>query len=199
MTPWPAAAPAIVRAPAPDANNPAAEAKAQGSPFTLEKPKTDPGYEIYDTASPVANPLISVCIDLLMRAASACEQNLTGVIYLENYTRDYGCQDALTLQEASYPPVQNIPRAKPNMSLLQRTSHATHCPHNGAASYFSIQTNDRNVDNVVWSYEQPFPAVAEIEGTRRSIPTASTRLKKARRKLKRLMHARRFEEFRAVG
>ena len=163
MTPWPAAAPAIVRAPAPDANNPAAEAKAQGSPFTLEKPKTDPGYEIYDTASPVANPLISVCIDLLRRAASACEQNLTGVIYLENYTRDYGCQDALTLQEASYPPVQNIPRAKPNMSLLQRTGHATHCPYNGAASYFSIQTGGKTAENAVWSYEQPFPAMAEIK------------------------------------
>ena len=36
---------------------------------------------------------------------------------------------ALTLQEASYPPVQYLPRADLDMSLLTRTANATHCPY----------------------------------------------------------------------
>jgi len=38
---------------------------------------------------------------------------------------------ALTLREASYPAVQYIPRKDVDMSLLQRTDHATYCPYKG--------------------------------------------------------------------
>ena len=71
---------------------------------------------------------------------------------------------ALTLQEAGYRPVHYIPRADADMNLLKSTSHATHCPYKGDASYFSIFANGRSADNAVWSYEQPFPAMAEIAG-----------------------------------
>lgn len=71
---------------------------------------------------------------------------------------------ALTLTEASYPPVQYIPRADVDMTLLAATAHATHCPFKGDASYFSIPAGgDRAVD-AVWSYEHPYPAVAAIAG-----------------------------------
>ncbi|HEY6832493.1 MAG TPA: DUF427 domain-containing protein [Pseudolabrys sp.] len=70
---------------------------------------------------------------------------------------------ALTLQEASYPPVQYIPRADADMSALQATTHHTYCPYKGDASYFTIQTDGRSADNAVWSYEQPYPAVGEIK------------------------------------
>ncbi len=69
---------------------------------------------------------------------------------------------ALTLREASYKPVQYIPRADVNMSLLVRTDHRTHCPYKGDASYFTIKAAGRSVENAVWSYEQPFQAMAEI-------------------------------------
>ncbi len=70
---------------------------------------------------------------------------------------------ALTLQEASYPAVQYIPRADVDMALLQRTDHASYCPYKGDASYFSIPAGgDRSV-NAVWTYEHPYPAVAEIQ------------------------------------
>jgi uncharacterized protein (DUF427 family) len=71
---------------------------------------------------------------------------------------------ALTLREAAYPPVQYIPREDAKMDLLKPTSHATHCPYKGDASYFSIQAGDRTAENAVWSYQQPFPAMAEIAG-----------------------------------
>lgn len=70
---------------------------------------------------------------------------------------------ALTLTEASYPPVYYIPRADADMSLLAPTAHSTHCPYKGDASYFTISGDGRVADNAVWSYEAPFPAVAEIK------------------------------------
>jgi uncharacterized protein (DUF427 family) len=71
---------------------------------------------------------------------------------------------ALTLQEASYPAVQYLPRDAANMALLTRTDRTTHCPYKGDASYFSIESGGRSIANAVWSYEQPFPAMAEIAG-----------------------------------
>src|SRR5690242_7913133 len=69
---------------------------------------------------------------------------------------------ALTLCEASYPPVQYIPREDARMDLLQRSEHLTHCPYKGDASYYSLPGTGG--ENAVWSYEQPYPAMAEIKG-----------------------------------
>ena len=70
---------------------------------------------------------------------------------------------ALTLKEAGYPPVFYIPRSDADMSALSATSHRTHCPYKGDASYFTISAGGAKSDNAVWSYEQPFPAMAEIK------------------------------------
>ncbi|HWK93871.1 MAG TPA: DUF427 domain-containing protein [Pseudolabrys sp.] len=70
---------------------------------------------------------------------------------------------ALTLKEAHYPPVYYVPREDADMALLARTAHSTHCPYKGDASYFTISADGRSADNAVWSYEAPFPAVAEIK------------------------------------
>jgi len=70
---------------------------------------------------------------------------------------------ALTLREATLPPVQYIPREDADMTTLQRTTHSTHCPYKGDASYFSIRAEDKSAENAVWSYESPYPAVAEIK------------------------------------
>ena len=71
---------------------------------------------------------------------------------------------ALTLQEANYATVQYIPRDDAAMSLLQCTAHASHCPYKGDASYFTIEAGGRVAENAVWSYQQPYPAMAEIAG-----------------------------------
>jgi len=70
---------------------------------------------------------------------------------------------ALTLQEASYPPVQYIPRKDVDMNLLQRTSHSSHCPYKGDASYYSVPTGGEKSVNAVWTYESPYPAVAQVK------------------------------------
>jgi uncharacterized protein (DUF427 family) len=71
---------------------------------------------------------------------------------------------ALTLKEASYPAVQYVPRGDANMALLARTDRVTHCPYKGDASYFSIKSGEKTLENAIWSYETPFPAMAEISG-----------------------------------
>ncbi|TDF64369.1 DUF427 domain-containing protein [Cupriavidus sp. L7L] len=69
---------------------------------------------------------------------------------------------ALTLQEASYAPVQYIPRADVDMAQLARSDHATYCPYKGDCSYFSIPAAGERGRNAVWSYETPYDAVAAI-------------------------------------
>ncbi|MBS0531892.1 MAG: DUF427 domain-containing protein [Proteobacteria bacterium] len=71
---------------------------------------------------------------------------------------------ALKLKEASYPAVQYIPRADANLAALSRTDRVTHCPYKGDANYFSVVTGGRAIENSVWTYENPFPAMAEIAG-----------------------------------
>jgi uncharacterized protein (DUF427 family) len=70
---------------------------------------------------------------------------------------------ALTLKEASYRPALYIPRVDTDMSLLAPTDHHTHCPYKGDASYFTITVDGRSAENAVWSYEQPYPAMAAIK------------------------------------
>jgi uncharacterized protein (DUF427 family) len=73
--------------------------------------------------------------------------------------------DALDLKESTYPVVHYIPRSAVEMNMLVKTDHSTHCPYKGDASYFSILAKDgTRIENAVWSYETPFPAMKEIAG-----------------------------------
>ncbi|MHC2626852.1 uncharacterized protein (DUF427 family) [Bradyrhizobium huanghuaihaiense] len=71
---------------------------------------------------------------------------------------------ALTLKEAKYPAVQYVPREDANMALLERTDRVTHCPYKGDASYYSVKADGKTLDNAIWTYETPFPAMTEISG-----------------------------------
>lgn len=71
---------------------------------------------------------------------------------------------ALTLVEASYPPVQYIPRCDVDVSLLERSQHTTYCPYKGQANYYSIPVLGDAGLNSVWTYETPFEAVGAIAG-----------------------------------
>jgi uncharacterized protein (DUF427 family) len=73
-------------------------------------------------------------------------------------------RDALTLREREYPPVQYIPRKDVDFSQLERTDHATYCPYKGDCSYFSIPAGGEKSVNAVWTYKDPYPAVAQIKG-----------------------------------
>jgi uncharacterized protein (DUF427 family) len=67
---------------------------------------------------------------------------------------------ALTLREASYPPVHYIPRRDVDMAQLRRSTHATYCPYKGDAAYFDLPALGDKGAKAVWTYEQPYPAVS---------------------------------------
>jgi uncharacterized protein (DUF427 family) len=73
-------------------------------------------------------------------------------------------RNALTLRESDYSPVQYIPREDVDLSQLERTDHATYCPYKGDCTYYSVPAGAKKSVNAVWSYEDPFPAVAQIRG-----------------------------------
>jgi uncharacterized protein (DUF427 family) len=70
---------------------------------------------------------------------------------------------ALTLREVDYSPVQYVPRADVDMSLLEPSDRVTYCPYKGDCSYFDISVNGSCSENAVWTYKNPFPAVAVIK------------------------------------
>ena len=70
---------------------------------------------------------------------------------------------ALTLREASYPPVQYIPRKDVDMAALARSATTTYCPYKGEAAYFSIPAGGERSVDAIWTYEAPYDAVAEIK------------------------------------
>jgi uncharacterized protein (DUF427 family) len=71
---------------------------------------------------------------------------------------------ALTLTEASYPPVQYVPREDARLEHFSPSARRTHCPYKGDAAYFTLAAGGETRPDAVWSYEAPFPAVAAIAG-----------------------------------
>ena len=71
-------------------------------------------------------------------------------------------RDALILKEASYAPVHYIPRKDVDMSRLQRSAQQTYCPYKGECAYYSIPVGGERSINAIWTYETPYPAVAQI-------------------------------------
>ncbi|HEY1928379.1 MAG TPA: DUF427 domain-containing protein [Caulobacteraceae bacterium] len=70
--------------------------------------------------------------------------------------------DVIILREADYPPVAYFPRGDVDMTLMARTSRSTHCPYKGQASYYTLTIDGRVLENAVWSYEEPYPAMTAI-------------------------------------
>jgi len=72
--------------------------------------------------------------------------------------------EALELQESTYPAVQYIPLKDVVPDVLTRTDTSTYCPFKGDAGYYSVTTGGGTVEDAIWFYEQPYPAVAAIAG-----------------------------------
>ena len=70
---------------------------------------------------------------------------------------------ALTLREASYPPVLYIPREDVDMAALSRSETRTYCPYKGEAAYYSIPDGGERSVDAIWTYESPYNAVATIK------------------------------------
>ncbi|BBY80964.1 DUF427 domain-containing protein [Mycolicibacterium pulveris] len=74
-------------------------------------------------------------------------------------------ENALTLRESTYPPVQYIPRVDVVSERLVSSGTQTYCPYKGEAGYYHVVTAAGDtVDDAIWTYRQPYPAVAAIAG-----------------------------------
>lgn len=72
---------------------------------------------------------------------------------------------ALTLQESTRPAVHYIPMADVKSDLLTRTATTSYCPFKGDAAYYTVTTAaGQTVADAIWTYEEPFDAVAAIAG-----------------------------------
>jgi uncharacterized protein (DUF427 family) len=71
---------------------------------------------------------------------------------------------ALTLREASYPPVQYVPLADVDPAVLVPSATETYCPYKGDASYYSIALPEGQIADAIWTYTEPYDAVGEIQG-----------------------------------
>ncbi|KUI18942.1 hypothetical protein AU192_16780 [Mycobacterium lehmannii] len=72
---------------------------------------------------------------------------------------------ALTLRESTYPAVQYIPHNDVIQDKLRPSDTQTYCPFKGDASYYDLVTGSGTVvEDAIWTYEKPYPAVAAIAG-----------------------------------
>ncbi|MCZ4366958.1 DUF427 domain-containing protein [Sulfitobacter dubius] len=71
---------------------------------------------------------------------------------------------ALELREGDHAPVIYFPRGDIAMAFLDGSDKTSQCPYKGDASYFSVVTKSRTLQDAVWSYEDPKADVAEIKG-----------------------------------
>ncbi len=58
-----------------------------------------------------------------------------------------------------YLPIEDI-----NQDVLVPSERASRCPYKGIATYYSVKFGDKLYKDVIWSYQNPLPAVGEIAG-----------------------------------
>ena len=68
------------------------------------------------------------------------------------------------LDETGLPTRYYLPQSDVRMELFRTTTFHTTCPFKGEASYWSAEIDGTSHDGVVWAYEAPIPAAADIAG-----------------------------------
>jgi uncharacterized protein (DUF427 family) len=71
---------------------------------------------------------------------------------------------AVILKETGYKAVCYFPREDVAMAYLRPSAHKTRCPYKGEASYFTLARDGEIVEDAVWTYEDPLPAMEGIRG-----------------------------------
>jgi uncharacterized protein (DUF427 family) len=70
--------------------------------------------------------------------------------------------ETLYLFETGHLPVYYFPRDDVRFDLLEPTSHTTHCPYKGDASYYTVVAGGTRYENAVWAYPDPIDSVPEL-------------------------------------
>ena len=70
----------------------------------------------------------------------------------------------MLMRETRHLPVYYFPLENVRMDLMRRTDYTTHCPFKGEASYWTLALCNREIENVMWSYETPYDDKPELVG-----------------------------------
>ena len=71
---------------------------------------------------------------------------------------------ALELRESHHKPRWYLPPEDVREGVLEPSEKTSHCPFKGDASYFSVRAGGELHRDLVWTYQDPLPAVREIAG-----------------------------------
>jgi len=88
-----------------------------------------------------------------------------------------GHGSAVILTEANYPPVLYIDCKTIDAARLTQSDKTTWCPYKGEATHYHLMLDDGSIlENTIWSYEAPLPAVAAIKDRLAFYPAVCVKL-----------------------
>ena len=73
-------------------------------------------------------------------------------------------KNAFILLENGHLPIYYFGKNDINMKFLKKNDFVTTCPYKGEATYWDLFMDDRKVNNIAWSYENPIKDQEEIRG-----------------------------------
>ena len=71
---------------------------------------------------------------------------------------------AIVLHETRNVPRFYFPWEDVRTDLLEKTTHTSHCPFKGNASYWSIRAGGKQAEDAAWAYEEPTEEAAALAG-----------------------------------
>jgi uncharacterized protein (DUF427 family) len=71
---------------------------------------------------------------------------------------------AVLLHETGHLPVYYFPEEDLRSDLVEPSTHVTHCPHKGEASYLSVRVGERHLPNAIWAYRDPLESASFLAG-----------------------------------
>ena len=70
----------------------------------------------------------------------------------------------LVVRESEHDGRLYFPEGAVNWEYFEASQHQTFCPFKGDASYWTLKLGDVRLENVVWTYRDPFPEVEGLKG-----------------------------------